>query len=192
MGTRVAHITSAVLSGIAAGRSMRVRSAGCAGAWPCIWLELAGFASLAVSCARGILVLACFARCAQAASWPRISSITYAVCYGCLSWRRGCLLHGTQAALATLALYFAAGNSLHMVALSPSYPDVQIQLPKAGLPAGDVEFEGHDVHVQELRPSEYVPLAHALQGAGPTSILYMPLAHASHASPLGPENPWLH
>ena len=103
-----------------------------------------------------------------------------------------CCGHGTQAALATLALYFAAGNSLHMVALSPSYPDVQTQLPKAELPAGDVEFEGHDVHVQELRPSEYVPLAHALQGAGPTSILYMPLAHASHASPLGPEKPLLH
>ncbi len=103
-----------------------------------------------------------------------------------------CCGHGTQAALATLALYFAAGHSLQMVALSPSYPDVQTQLPKAELPAGDVEFEGHDVHVQELRPSEYVPLAHALQGAGPTSILYVPLAHASHASPLGPEKPLLH
>ena len=156
MGTRVAliTITSAAFSGIAAGRSMRVRNAGCSGAWPCIWLELAGFASLAVSCARGILVLACFARRAQAASWPRIFSTTYPVCYGCPSWRRGCLLHGTQAALATLALYFAAGNSLHMVALSPSYPDVQTQSPTTTSSAASLG--GSDCRSRPLRPRRHV------------------------------------
>ena len=69
---------------------------------------------------------------------------------------------------------------------------MQTQLSRAGLPAGEVEFEGHAVHAQALRLLEYVPLAHGWQGEGPTAFLYVPLVHAAHALPLGPENPLLH
>jgi hypothetical protein len=79
MGTRVAHIAHAVCFGIAPGRRMRIVSALCALAGPIIRLELAGFASLAGTGTRGILVLACLARRARASVRPAKSRVAQTV-----------------------------------------------------------------------------------------------------------------
>ncbi len=56
----------------------------------------------------------------------------------------------------------------------PENPVLQVQLVKAALPAGELEFDGQSV-----------------QAADPVDALYLPASHAVHVSPSGPENPAL-
>jgi hypothetical protein len=74
------------------------------------------------------------------------------------------------------------------------HPALQMQLVKAALPAGELEFDGQALHVElaeDPTAVEYVPAAQSLQTAEPVDALYLPASHAVHVPPSGPENPAL-
>jgi hypothetical protein len=71
------------------------------------------------------------------------------------------------------------------------HPALQMQLVKAALPAGELEFDGQALHVEDPTAVEYVPAAQTLQTAEPVDALYLPASHAVHVPPSGPENPAL-
>ena len=74
------------------------------------------------------------------------------------------------------------------------HPALQMQLVKAALPAGELEFDGQALHVElaeDPTAVEYVPAAQSLQTAEPVDALYLPASHAAHVPPSGPENPAL-
>ena len=74
------------------------------------------------------------------------------------------------------------------------HPALQMQLVKAALPAGELEFDGQALHVELAEDPiavEYVPAAQSLQTAEPVDALYLPASHAVHVPPSGPENPAL-
>ena len=62
---------------------------------------------------------------------------------------------------------------------------------KDALPAGELEFDGQALHVEDPTAVEYVPAAQTLQTAEPVDALYLPASHAVHVPPSGPENPAL-
>ena len=65
-----------------------------------------------------------------------------------------------------------------------------MQLAKAGLSTGELEFDGQVMHVElvEAPPVvEYVPALHFVQTADPVDSLYFPDMQTVHESPSGPE-----
>jgi hypothetical protein len=62
-----------------------------------------------------------------------------------------------------------------------------VQLVKAALPAGELEFDGQALHVEiPEAPTavEYVPAGQEVQAADPIDALYFPAAHAVHSGPM--------
>jgi hypothetical protein len=58
---------------------------------------------------------------------------------------------------------------------------LQVQLVKAALPAGELEFDGQTLHVEFVEAPtavEYVPPKQSVHAAGPVNTLYFPAAHA--------------
>jgi hypothetical protein len=71
---------------------------------------------------------------------------------------------------------------------------LQVQLAKAGLPAPELEFVGHVLHVPlAVAPDakEYVPAPQSKHTVDPGSALYLPATHAVQAPPFEPEYPAL-
>ena len=67
-----------------------------------------------------------------------------------------------------------------------------MQLAKAGLSTGELEFDGQAMHVElaEAPPVvEYVPAPQFVQTADPVDSLYCPDTQAEQLPPSGPENP---
>ncbi len=65
-----------------------------------------------------------------------------------------------------------------------------MQLAKAGLSTGELEFDGQATHVElvEAPPVvEYVPALQFVQTADPVDSLYFPDMHSAHETPSGPE-----
>ena len=58
-----------------------------------------------------------------------------------------------------------------------------MQLVKTALPAGELEFDGHAMHVEldeDHTAVEYVPAPQSVQVAVPVNALYFPDTHAEH------------
>jgi hypothetical protein len=87
---------------------------------------------------------------------------------------------------------------------------LQVQLVKAALPAGELEFDGQFVHDASVDPPvstpyvpgpqsvqvefdvaptalEYFPVPQSVQTSDPVNSLYLPAAHTAHMLPSGPE-----
>jgi hypothetical protein len=88
-----------------------------------------------------------------------------------------------QAADPVDVLYFPATHAAHGPPFGPVDPALQVQLVKAALPAGEVEFDGHAMHVEldeDPTAVEYVPVPQSVQAAVPVNALYFPATHAAH------------
>ena len=59
--------------------------------------------------------------------------------------------------------------------MKPVYPALHLHMLDSELPAGESDAKGQDVH-----------------DPFPDALLYVPVGHAGHAPPLGPEYPTLH
>ncbi len=89
------------------------------------------------------------------------------------------------------ALYFPATHAEHVspsgMLRGPDEPALQVQLVKAELPAGELEFVGQLMHVEiTVTAVEYVPAPQSTQLADPVDVLYFPATHGVHVPPLGP------
>ena len=81
-----------------------------------------------------------------------------------------------------------------MHALPAGVPALQVQLVKAALPAGELEFDGQALHVELAEAPtavEYVPAPQSVHAADPVKALYLSGMHAAHVPPSGPEYPTL-
>ena len=84
-------------------------------------------------------------------------------------------------------LYVPAVHAVHSPPCVPHEPALQVQLVKAELPAGELEFVGQVMHVEiTVTAVEYVPAPQSVQLADPVDVLYFPATHAVHVPPLGP------
>ncbi len=76
-----------------------------------------------------------------------------------------------QLPLAAGVLYLPATHAVQFPTLaSPPEPAVQVQLIKAELPTGALEFAGHERHVESFEApatAEYVPIRQSLHAADP-------------------------
>jgi hypothetical protein len=91
-------------------------------------------------------------------------------------------------------LYFPAAHAAHGPTFGPVDPALQVQLVKAALPSGEVEFDGQALHVEFAEAPtavEYVPPKQFVQAAVPVNTLYFPAAHAAHEPPFAPVDPAL-
>jgi hypothetical protein len=77
------------------------------------------------------------------------------------------------------ALYFPVTHAVHVPPSGPVHPVLQVQLVKAALPAGELEFDGQTLHVK-LTAVEYVPAPQSVHTADPVDALYFPATHAVH------------
>jgi hypothetical protein len=69
-----------------------------------------------------------------------------------------------------------------------------VQFVEVVLPADDVPFDGHAMHVALAdAPTvvEYVRAAHSVQFTDPCIVLYLPAAHSVHVPPVSPVDPLL-
>ncbi len=92
------------------------------------------------------------------------------------------------------SLYFPATHAVHEPPFAPVDPALQVQLVKAALPAGELEFDRQALHVEFAEAPtavEYVPAAQSQQVAAPVDSLYFPDAHAVHEPPFAPVDPAL-
>jgi hypothetical protein len=115
-----------------------------------------------------------------------------------------------QVAVPVNALYFPATHCVHEPPFDLVDPVLQVQLVKAALPAGELEFDGQAMHVEltwaptaveylpapqfmqaALPAGEYVPAPQFVQVAVPVNVLYFPARHGSHGPPFGPVDPAL-
>ncbi len=74
------------------------------------------------------------------------------------------------------------------------YPVLQVQFAKAALLAGELEFDGQEMHVEITEAPtdvEYVPATQFEQVAVPVNDLYCPAAHTAHGDPFAPVDPAL-
>ena len=83
-------------------------------------------------------------------------------------------------------LYVPAVHAVHRPPSGPEEPVLHVQLVKAELPAGELEFVGQVMHVITATAVEYVPAPQSVQLADPVDVLYFPATHAVHVPPLGP------
>ena len=84
-------------------------------------------------------------------------------------------------------LYVPAVHTVHSPPSGPEEPALQVQLVKAELPAGELEFVGQVMHVEiAVTAVEYVPAPQSVQLADPVDVLYFPATHAAHVPPSGP------
>ena len=84
-------------------------------------------------------------------------------------------------------MYFPASHTVHAPPSGPEKPALQVQLVKAELPAGELEFVGQVMHVEiAVTVVEYVPAPQSVQLADPVDVLYFPATHAVQVPPLGP------
>ncbi len=95
------------------------------------------------------------------------------------------------------ALYFPDTHAGHVPPSGPVLPALQmqlVQLAKAALPTGELEFdgqfEGQVMHVEITEAPtavEYVPAPQSVQAADPVAILYFPATHVVQFPASGPE-----
>ncbi len=81
----------------------------------------------------------------------------------------GSALPSVQAADPVGVLYFPATHAAHGPPSGPVDPVLQVQLVKAALPAGELEFDGQAMHVElAAAPTavEYVPTPQSVQVFG--------------------------
>jgi hypothetical protein len=84
-------------------------------------------------------------------------------------------------------LYVPAVHAVHRPPSGPEEPVLHVQLVKAELPPGELEFVGQVTHVEITATAvEYVPAPQSVQLADPVDVLYFPATHAVHVPPLGP------
>jgi hypothetical protein len=117
---------------------------------------------------------------------------------------------GVQVTVPVNALYFPAVHGAHGPPFGPVDPVLQVQLVKAELPTGEMEFDGQGLHLEiadaptaveyvpapqpmqaALPAGEYVPAPQFVQVAVPVNALYFPATHGSHGPPFGPVDPVL-
>ncbi len=99
-----------------------------------------------------------------------------------------------QLPLPDAGLYLPATHVVHVPPSGPVNPALQIQLVKAALPAGELEFDGQALHVElaeDPTAVEYVPSAQSVHTADPVEVLNFPVKHAVHVPPSGPDEPVL-
>ena len=99
-----------------------------------------------------------------------------------------------QVAAPANTLYVPAAHAAHEPPFGPVDPALQVQLVKAALPEGELEFDGQTKHVEiaeDPTAVEYVPAAQSEQVAFPVNVLYLPATHAVHGSPSCPVHPAL-
>ena len=104
-------------------------------------------------------------------------------------------LHRSHAADPFASLYVPPIHAEHPPPLSPVYPALQMQSSTPSLPLSEYVLFGHNMHVSAVvaaRSVEKVPPVHVVQPADPFTVLYVPAAHAVHASPSSPVYPGLH
>ena len=83
-------------------------------------------------------------------------------------------------------MYFPETHSEHVSPLGPVEPALHEQLVETKLPDRELEFAGHDTHVDGIPAptnAEYVPAAHFMHfdfWSAPTDAEYVPAAHATH------------
>ncbi len=77
------------------------------------------------------------------------------------------------------ALYFPATHAVHEPPSGPVHPALQVQLVKAALPTGELEFDRQALHVK-LAAVEYVPAPQSVHTTNPVEDLYFPARHAVH------------
>jgi hypothetical protein len=90
------------------------------------------------------------------------------------------------------ALYLPASHAVHGPPSGPVDPALQMQLVKAALPAGELEFDGQSLHVELAeapKSVEYVPVPQYVHAADPVNALYCPASHGVQVPPAGPKNP---
>jgi len=99
----------------------------------------------------------------------------------------GQVVHG---ALPFTVLYVPSLQAVHVLALGPVKPGLQIQAVMAELELGEVEPVGQFVHT--VAPAtEYDPAVQVVHDALPVIFLYFPVTHATHEPPFGPLKPAL-
>jgi hypothetical protein len=77
-------------------------------------------------------------------------------------------------------LYFPAVHAAHGPPFGPVDPALQVQLVKAALPAGALEFDGQARHTTEVEAPtdvEYVAAAQIEQVVAPANCVYFPATH---------------
>ena len=86
--------------------------------------------------------------------------------------------------------YFPDKQVAQLPPAGPEYPALHVQLVEVKLPTGELEFDGHALHVELAEAPtavEYVPAPQSMHRADPVDVLYFPATHAAHAPPSGPE-----
>jgi hypothetical protein len=84
-------------------------------------------------------------------------------------------------------LYVPAVHAVHSPPSGPEEPALQVQLVKAELPPGELEFVGQVTHVDiAVTAVEYVPAPQSVQLADPVDSLFFPATHAVHVPPSVP------
>ena len=76
-------------------------------------------------------------------------------------------------------LYVLAVHGVHSPPSVPQEPALQVQLVKAELPAGELEFVGQVMHVITATAVEYVPAPQAVQKTDAVDE-YVPAAQVMH------------
>jgi hypothetical protein len=103
-------------------------------------------------------------------------------------------LEVTEQPAACDELYFPATHGMHWSPSGPVEPALQVQLVKAALPAGELDFDGQPVHVElaaAFTAVEYVPVPQFVHASAPVDVLYLPAAQSVHGPPFGPVDPAL-
>jgi hypothetical protein len=72
---------------------------------------------------------------------------------------------------------------MHMLPSGPEKPALQVQLVKAALPAGELDFDGQELHVEFAEgptAAEYFPSPHCVHVEDPLIFWYEPDEHKVH------------
>ena len=92
-------------------------------------------------------------------------------------------------------LYVPATQLVHDPPFGPLDPTLHVQLLRASLPGGDLDWEGQFEHVLNVvapEVFEYVFLAQRSQVLEPEELLYLPAVQIVQGPPSGPNQPALH
>jgi hypothetical protein len=78
------------------------------------------------------------------------------------------------------SLYFPATHAEQVPPAGPVDPALQVQLVKAELPTGELEFDGQARHVEAVIGFWYVPAWHLVQDEAPDASAYVPAGQSAH------------
>ena len=89
-------------------------------------------------------------------------------------------------------LNFPVKHAVHVPPSGPDEPVLQVQLVKAALPAGELEFDGQVMHVAAPPAAEeYFPAPQSVHAEDPVDDVYFPASQDTQGPPLGPDDPML-